>query len=126
MTSFPLRNAPSLCSSQSRSYPLPSAPLLRLHSVLLLSPIGPMSVPDKHPLAQPFLAATGSAPNSPAASRSTPVPHASSSLVPAPPLSLWMGLALPRHWLPALPLFQLPIRTLLPCTLLLPLFARIP
>src|SRR5260370_19854118 len=119
MTSFTLRKASSLCSSQSRSYPLPSAPLLRLHSVSLLSPIGPMSVPDKHPLAQPFLAATDLAPNSPAASRSAPVPPASSSLVPAPPLSFWMGPALPRHWLPAPPLFQLPIRMLLPCTLLL-------
>ncbi len=75
---------------------------------------------SKHPLAQPFLAATGSAQNSPAASRSAPVPHALSCLVPAPPLSLWMGLALPRRWLPAPPLFRLPIRMLLLCTLLLP------
>src|SRR5260370_12802567 len=112
MTSFTLRKASSLCSSQSRSYPLPSAPLLRLHSVSLFTPIGPTSASDKHPLAQPFLAATDLAPNSPAASRSAPVPHASSSLVPAPPLFLWMGLALRRHWLPAMPLFHLPIPTI--------------
>src|SRR5260370_35627890 len=110
MTSFTLRKASSLCSSQSRSYPLPSAPLLRLHSVSLLWPIGPMSVPDKHPLAQPFLAATDLAPNSPAASRSAPVPPAASSLVPAPPLSFWMRRAVPRRGLPALALFHLPLR----------------
>src|SRR5260370_17493037 len=95
MTSFTLRKASSLCSSQSRSYPLPSAPLLRLHSVSLFTPIGPTSASDKHPLAQPFLAATDLAPTIPPAPRSPPLPHASSPLVPPPPLSLSLRLPLP-------------------------------
>jgi len=67
----------------------------------------------------PFLAATGSAPNNPEVSRSAPAPLACSFPVRASLRSLRNTPTRPQRLLLAPPLFQPPVRMLLPCMWLL-------